>query len=51
MYLKFIPYMLATRVGGTPTTETTVSTLMMLFCSTLMRPSVASSSNCTLLTR
>ena len=38
MYLKFMPYMLATSVGGTPTTDTTVSTLMMSFCSTLIRP-------------
>ena len=38
MFLKFMPYMLATRVGGTPTTETIVSTLMMLFCSMLIRP-------------
>jgi hypothetical protein len=31
----------ATRDGGTPTTETMVSTLMMLFCSTLISPKVA----------
>ena len=51
MSLKFMPYMLATSVGGTPTTETMVSTLMMLFCSMLISPSVASSSSCTLLVR
>ena len=39
------------KVGGTPTTDTIVSTLMMLFCSMLIKPSVASSSSCTLLTR
>ena len=43
-----MPHMLAKKVGGTPTTLTTVSTRMMLFCSMPMNPSVASSRNCTL---
>jgi hypothetical protein len=38
------------KVDGMPTIETIVNTLMMLFCSTLMRPRVASSSSRTLLT-
>jgi len=45
MPLKFIPYMLSIGVGGMPTTETMVNTLMMLFWSTLIRPRVVSSSS------
>jgi hypothetical protein len=40
-----MPYMLATSVGGTPTTDTIVRTLMMLFWSMLISPNVASSSS------
>jgi hypothetical protein len=35
---KFIPYMLAIRVGGRNTTFTTVKILIILFCSILTRP-------------
>lgn len=38
----------AISVGGIITTETTENSLMILFCSTLTRPSVASSMNCSL---
>ena len=38
-------------IGGTPTTETMVSTLIMLFCAMLIRPSTASSRNWILLVR
>ncbi len=39
MLWKFIPYMLATKVGGMPTTEAMVRTLNSSFCSVLMKPS------------
>ncbi len=41
----------ATSVGGIPTTDTTVRTLNRSFCSIEMKPSTASSRNCTLFDR
>ena len=41
----------AISTGGMPATEATVSTFITLFCAMLMKPSVASSRNCTLSSR
>ena len=51
MCWKFMPYMLATSVGGRNITEATEKILMMLFCSRLISPSTASSRNWILLPR
>jgi hypothetical protein len=45
MFLKFIPHMLAKKVGGMPTTETMVRILKVLFYSMFVSPNVASSRN------
>src|SRR5690348_14035412 len=48
MYLKFMPQMPASTVGGNAATATTVNNFITLFWLTLMKPKIESSRNCSL---